>query len=62
MGPQLSATKRHRTGRPVCWQCGDTGHLRKDCRQRRDEKDCLRLSQLGFEKRIRDDTMKAPAS
>jgi hypothetical protein len=23
---------RRRGGRPVCWQCGSVGHLRRDCR------------------------------
>jgi hypothetical protein len=26
------ATKCHRTGQPICWQHGDTDHLRRDCR------------------------------
>jgi hypothetical protein len=27
-------TESHRNRRPVCWQCGGTGHLRKECPQR----------------------------
>jgi hypothetical protein len=26
-------TERQREVRPVCWQCGSTGHLCRDCRQ-----------------------------
>jgi hypothetical protein len=32
MTPTPPESRRHR--RPACWQCGTTGHLRKDCRQR----------------------------
>jgi len=29
-----------REGRPICWQCGSPGHLRRDCRRgRRDDRD-----------------------
>jgi hypothetical protein len=29
-----TTVERRRSGRPVCWQCGNAGHLRRDCRQR----------------------------
>jgi hypothetical protein len=29
--------QRQRDGRPVCWQCATTGHLKGDCRQRPQE-------------------------
>jgi hypothetical protein len=31
---QLRPTESHRNRRPVCWQCGGTSHLRKECPQR----------------------------
>jgi hypothetical protein len=57
------ATERRRIRRPVCWQCGDVGHLGKECRRSSDEKNGLIGRRPGFEKRVRDGTKsKAPAS
>lgn len=33
MGTQLPGAKCHRTGKPICQQCGGIGHLRRDCPQ-----------------------------
>jgi LPS sulfotransferase NodH len=33
----LHVTKHCRTGRPICQQSGDTGHLRRDCQYRFDK-------------------------
>lgn len=56
-------TERRRTGRPVCWQCEDVCHLRRECRRSRDEKNALKGRRPGFKKGLRDGTKsKAPAS
>jgi hypothetical protein len=33
-GTRPPPAERRRNGRPVCWQCGNAGHLSRDCRRR----------------------------
>jgi hypothetical protein len=53
-------TKSHRNRRPVCWQCGGTGHLRKQCPRRpakevvdkRDWRDCAAVGRDNASKQV----------
>jgi hypothetical protein len=47
-GPQSSGTNCSRSDRPIWWQCGDVGHLKRNCQQEYPQ-DCM-WGQLGPEK------------
>lgn len=38
MRTYMQLAELHRDVRPVCWQCGNAGHFRRDCQQRLDNK------------------------